>query len=97
MPSPFPEIDCEAQAIILTGFAFFSILFLLILMVLMIYFYSRHKYQYFLPILVVFLFSLIIGFYSLASKGFPFTPYFQLFFMLIQTVFFILHALEFFK
>jgi len=83
--NPFPECDCEAQAIIQMAFAGFSILFLIVLMVIMFYFYTKIKKL--LPIIAVFLFSLIIGLYSLSSMAFPFTPWFQLFFILNQTIF----------
>ena len=74
-----------------------SILILFVLMGLMVFFYTRHAYMFFLPILSVFLFSLVIGVSSIAESNIPFTPYFQMFFLLIQTVFFMLHTFEFFK
>jgi len=84
--NPFPECDCEAQAIILMSYIAFSIIFLVILMVLMMYFYK--KVRRLLPIIVIFLFSIIIGIYSISIVGLPFTPWFQLFFILFQSVIF---------
>lgn len=86
--NPFPDCIYEAQAIILMGFAFISMLFLIILMVLMFYFYTKIKRL--TPIIMLYLFSLIIGIYSLSSLGIPFTPWFQLFFLMNQSVFFYL-------
>jgi len=74
-----------------------GIIILIILMGLMIFFYSKHTYFYFLPILVVFLFSIVIGMSSISESNIPFTPWFQIFFLLIQTVFFMLHTLEVLK
>ena len=95
--NPFPDIECQCQAIIRMSYAGFSILIMVLLMVLMVYFYTRHTYKYFLPILTVFLFSLVIGMLSISSLGIPYTPWFQLFFILLQSVFFIINSLEFFK
>ena len=95
--NPFPECESEAQAIIQMTYAGFSILIMVFLMVLMVYFYTRHTYKFFLPILTVFLFSIVIGMLSISSLGIPYTPWFQLFFLLIQSVFFIVNSLEFFK
>lgn len=71
---------------LLTPFLVFIILF--ILMVIMVYLYS--KMRVFLPILVVFLFSIAIGITSLSTPNFPFSPYFQTFFIMFQSIFFLL-------
>ena len=84
---PFPDPTHAGQEIELVGFMFASILLLVLMMGLMFYLYRNVKR--FLPALVVFLFSLVIGFYSLSSI-IPFTPWFQIFFILIQSVLFYL-------
>jgi len=68
---------------------------LIILMFLMVYLYSKHRI--FLPILIVFLFSMIMGNMSLEIVNFPFTPYFQTFFIIFQTIFLLITSIEVFK
>ena len=80
MDNPF-EIDYLLTPII-------SFLILFILMIIMVFLYA--KMRVFLPILVVFLFSLIIGIVSLGTPNFPFSPWFQVFFIMFQTIFFVL-------
>lgn len=65
-----------------------SFMILLILMIVMVFLFTRKKVW--LPILIVFLFSLVIGINSLGTPNFPFSPYFQIFFIVFQTVFFLL-------
>lgn len=89
---PFPECECYAQAIRVVGYMFASMATMIILIVLMIYFYMKVKE--FLPILVVFLFSIVIGMVSFGGAFIPFMPWFQICFMLIQTVFFYLYLEE---
>ena len=88
---PFPDPVHAGQEIENIGIMFGAIIVILLLLFLMIYFYSKKRY--FLPILVVFLFSLIIGMLSM-EFGIPFTPYVQIFFMLMQSVFFIMTAIQ---
>lgn len=95
MPKP-PVCECEAEAIILSAWIFISISMLVFLMVLMLFMYYSKKRIEFIPILIIFLFSLIMGINSL-SIDFPLTPYFQLFFMLFQTIFFVLAALNYYN
>lgn len=68
---------------------FFSLLFLLVFMV-----YAFIKIRRFLVIVVIYLFSLIIGLYGFSESNIPFTPYFQIFFIIIQSVFFLTFTLE---
>ena len=86
--NPFPDCVCEAEAIIIIGYLLTSIILIILLMVLMIYCYA--KINPFLPVLVVFLFSIVIGMVSFTGSYLPFTPWFQLFFMLFQTILFYL-------
>ena len=93
MPAdPFPECDCEAEAIRLIGFMFGTITIMILLLVLMIYFYV--KVRKFLPILVIFLFSLIIGMTTFSSFSIPYYPWFNLFFILFQSIIFMLTSLD---
>ena len=71
---------------------FFGIIFLFALML-----YCYMKIRIFLVILVIYLFSLIIGFSALNESIIPFTPYLQLFFLVFQTIIFIIVALEVFR
>lgn len=71
---------------------FIALFILIILMIIMAILYL--KIRLFLPILVVFLFSLIIGFNSISYEYIPFNPYFSIFFILFQSVFFIETSLQ---
>lgn len=68
-----------------TVLSFFTIMTLMVLM-LVLYL----KFRFFHIILIVFLFSIVIGMYSIADYSLPFSPYFQLFFLTFQSVIFIL-------
>lgn len=72
-----------------------GVVILLVLMVVMFQLYV--KARRFLPILVVFLFSIIIGMDSLAEGNIPFTPYFQIFFIMFQSVFFLMTSIDLYK
>jgi hypothetical protein len=85
---PFPDCESWAQATRVVGYMFASMATMIILIILMIYFYMKVKR--FLPILVVFLFSIVIGMTSFGGAFIPFMPWFQICFMLIQTTFFYL-------
>jgi len=71
---------------------FIALFILIILMIIMTILYL--KIRLFLPILVVFLFSLIIGFNSISYEFIPFNPYFSIFFILFQSIFFIETSLQ---
>ncbi len=74
----------------------FAIFLIMILMIsLMIYLYMklniRGKY---IPIFIVWIFSIEVGFNSMPSPFFPFSPNFQLFFILFQSSILVLTGLE---
>jgi len=98
MPAnPFPSVplcECEAEAILLVGWMFSICLVLILLILLMLHLYTKVKE--FEPILVVFLFSLVIGITSLTVIDVPFAPWLQIFFILFQAVMFVLKALEYY-
>ena len=91
---PFPDPTHAGQEVENIGLMFGAILIMLVLIVLMIYF-CKNK-EYFLQINVVFLFSV---FFSLGALlyGIPFTPNFQVFFILMQSTFYLDYALSYFK
>jgi len=74
---------------------FLAVFILVILLVIMIILYL--KMRLFLPILVVFLFSLIIGINSMSLEYIPFNPYVSVFFILFQSVIFIETSLQQYK
>ena len=71
---------------------FGAIFILVLLLSVMIYLFAKKRY--FLPILVVFLFSIVIGMDSIENSFLPFTPMFQIFFIVVQGIFFLLTVLE---
>ena len=74
---------------------FLAIIILLILLTIMMVLYL--KMSLYLPILVVFLFSLIIGANSIAIENIPLNPYLSIFFILFQSVMFIEKSLQQYK
>lgn len=88
---PYPGCECEATAIRVMGYMFASIGVMVLLLILMIYFYV--KVRKFLPILVIYVFSLIIGMASFSSL-IPFFPWINVFFILFQSVIFMLTGLD---
>lgn len=96
-PPPFEPTEIEAVAIIEIGFMFAEILILVLFMFIMVYLYKKMTRKGYLPILIVFLFSLLIGFESLTHFHTHFSPYFELFFLLFQLSFFLLSVLEYYN
>lgn len=83
------------QEIIDIGFdlnAMLSVFFIMVLIGLMIICYLKIRIP--LVILLIFLFSLIIGIMFLGQEGIPFTPYIQLFFLFFQSTILIITFLE---
>jgi len=72
-----------------------SVVILVVLMILMVLFYSKKKI--FLIILTIHLFSLVIGLDSIGTESIPFTPWFQTFFIVFQTIFLLLTSIEVFR
>lgn len=91
---PLPDDECIADTIIRKSWMFGTIGIMFFLMVITLFLYLKTKE--FLPILFVFLFSIIISIGSISIQ-LPFTPYFQIFFMLFQTIFFMLAALNYYN
>ena len=68
---------------------------LLCFMILMVYLYS--KFRIFPLVLLTALISLIIGVVSIDLQYNPFTPFFQVFFILFQTLFFVKTSIDLFQ
>lgn len=68
---------------------FASLIFLLIL-----HLYCYLKVRRFLINLVIYLFSLIIGYQAFNESTIPFTPFIQIFFLFFQTTILLIMALE---
>ena len=89
---PFPDPTHAGQEIEFIGVMFASILMMMIMMILMIYAYK--KIRKFLPVLIIFLFSLVFGMSAMSVLGIPFTPWVQLFFILFQLIIFYYSVIE---
>ena len=74
---------------------FLSLFFILFLIGMMLLCYA--KFRVFLLILVIYLFSLIIGVMFLEIENIPFTPYVQIFFILFQSCIFIVVSIELYE
>lgn len=72
-----------------------TIFIIIFLFALMIFCYL--KIRIFVVILAIYSFSLIIGIMSFSESIIPFTPMLQIFFLLFQTIFFIITAIETFE
>jgi hypothetical protein len=90
---PFPDPTHAGQEIENVGLMFAFFLMFIVFMVLMVYCYQRLRKP--LPIIVIYLNSLWASMLSLGSQQFPFTPQFQVFFMLFQSSLFLIFALEY--
>ena len=88
--NPFPPTIIEAEAITNIGLMFAHLFVLVFFMLLMLYLFM--KIVNFLPILVVYTFSLLIGVESFTHLHTPFSPLFELFFLMFQTTIFLLTA-----
>jgi len=62
-------------------------------MLLLYYKKGQKTIEEFLPILVIYLFSIILGMTAIGTQM-PISPFFQIFFLIFQTVYFFLSALE---
>ena len=70
-----------------------DVFILVVFMILMMYAFG--KYRIFPLILLITLMSLVIGVISIELSYNPFTPYFQVFFICFQVVFFLKTAIEY--
>lgn len=72
-----------------------GIIIIFFLMILMAFLYYRTNYP--LLIIMVYLFSLLIGINALNDYSIPFSPYLQVLFLLVQSLFFLFTAIKKFK
>ena len=86
--NPFPPTIIEAEAITNIGFMFGHLFVLVFFMLLMLYLFM--KIINFLPILVVYTFSLLIGMESFTHLHTTFSPLLEFFFLMFQTTLFLL-------
>lgn len=85
-----------SETVLDMGFEIFiPILIMIFLILLMLVFYA--KWRSFLPMLIIELFSLIIGIQALSIPDVPLTPYFQFFFLLFQTSIFGKVSIDFYE
>ncbi len=88
---PFPPTESEAQAITNIGFMFADIFIFVFLIVLMLYLFNKiSSYRDSLPILIVYLFSLVIGIEGFTHIHTHFSPMLEIFFLMFQTSLFLL-------
>ena len=71
---------------------FFAIIFLFCLML-----FCYIKVRVFLVILVIYLFSLVIGITAMNESIIPFSPFLQIFFLVFQSIIFIIVSIEVFS
>ncbi len=88
--NPFPPTIIEAEAITNIGLMFAHLFILVFFLLLMLYLFM--KIVNFLPILVVYMFSLLVGIDSFTHLHTPFSPLFEIFFLMFQTTIFLLTA-----
>lgn len=89
---PFEPTDIEAVAITNIGLMFGIMVILFFMMILMIYMYKVIKDI--IPIITVWSFSMIFGFQSFECI-LPINPYCSIFFLIFQTVFLYLSAMDY--
>lgn len=85
-------IDVYEMFDLLPVLDFFVMLFLVMLMI-----FCYMKLRVFYIILLIYLFSIIIGVMALSDPYVPFTPYFQVLFILFQTMIFFADCLDTFS
>lgn len=92
--SPFPPTIIEAEAIIAVGVMFAHIFIILMLMILMIYYHK--KLNMYPTIIIIYLFSIVVGIESFLHQHTPFSPIFEIFALLFQSSLFIQYAIEYY-
>ena len=92
---PFEPTEIEAVAITNIGLMFAHIFTLVFFMLLMIYTYRKIKDI--IPIIVIFMFSLMIGIDCISHTHTltEFSPLFEIFFLVFQSTIFLLSALDY--
>jgi len=76
----------------------FIVMIILILLIGFMFFLYLKPFTYnYLIILIVFLFSLIIGMESMTYEYLPFNPYLSIMFLLIQTIIFLISSFKLYQ
>lgn len=95
MPNPFEPTEIEAVAIMNVGLMTVHLFIIVILMLLLIY--SFRTLKDYLMIIIVYSFSLYFGMNGMTHPHIPFSPMFEIFFLVFQTGIFILASLEMYE
>jgi len=90
---PFPP-DTEIEVFFEIGQLTFHFITIISLIILMLYCYRAIKDI--LPIIVIYGFSLIIGMNSIAHGHEPFTPIFEIFFLVFQSTLMIIASVDYY-
>lgn len=85
---PFPDPTHAGQEIENIGFMFSELTLIIFLILLMLFFYMKIKDA--TPMILLFIFSLVIGIQCLQKPAFPFYPWSHILFILLQLTFLIL-------
>ncbi len=89
--NPFEPTEIEAIAIMNVGLMFAHILILLFFILLMNFLVRKKDY---IPVLITYLFSLLVGMESLTHLHTPFSPSLEIFLLIFQTGVFITYVLK---
>jgi hypothetical protein len=87
----------ETQYVIIDSSMYYSliaVILMIVLMVVMLYMYKKVKI--FPLIATMFIINLVIGVNALSIENIPFTPWFQILFILFSFILFIMDAIDFF-
>ena len=96
MPPPFEPTEIEAVAITNIGLMFSHYLTLIIMVILIIYCYKNIKD--YLPIIVVYMFSILFGMEGLSHTHLQtgYSPLLEVFFMVFQSSIFIIASIDYY-
>jgi len=89
---PFPPPSHAGQEIENIGLMAGHLVMLIFLIILMIYLYK--KISHILPMIIIYMFSLIFGVICIGSVYMIFSPYFALFFIFFQSSIFLMNGLD---
>lgn len=91
---PFPT-STEPQAIIDVSFMFADILLIMFLICLMLYLFNKlSSYKDSLPLIFIYLFSILIGMEALEHFHTHFSPTLEILFIMFQTIIFLLASFK---
>ena len=97
-PPPFEPPICECEAITNMSYMFADIFLLVFLICLMLYLFNKlSSYKDSLPIIFVYLFSILIGMEVLGHFHTHFSPTLEILFLMFQTIMFLLTSFKVFS